>query len=705
MPPITKQRVCYAFSVPNAKNDRFYRIFRLLNLSFFGNLHKRGISRTRCAAKAQAVIEFLRQFKTSDFMPFTGYISMNNSILFSKRPIFLFLFVFAVFSIGCFSSNENEEEINSEYRVDPNKPLDGSVLGDFIPLPSELELAHLGKKNDLNLRWLFSDGLYGCFMQPGKIKRSELDRKLGERSLADFLGLNLLSNVFPGIPIDYNSVDKLILASKTETFERPITRGNIQEYELVSNFSFVLNLFYSEPVSPEPYLQKMFPGMNIATEVMIKELPGGGKYYELPRFFQAREEYRFYFPQDGKTVVVFTGTDSAFEDMMSQNTSGAIFERMGRLDLQSTDAAMLLTIEGSYGMQEQMYGIVQQVNMMFPNVLSPELQKLLAQHTRSFTLLLNTGASMDEPAFSIQISTETPENAEEIRKQARGLLLNMEINYDENSLTEQAVAMFGTPDVLKFVVTLVQSIRVKSQDNQVRLDLNNFESLEDVAARNIGAFLDDMEENIYLSETTAYLNRVGNAMFEYHKENGKFPPNALKDSDGKPLLSWRVLVLPYLGEEEKELFKQFNLTEPWDGPTNRPLLDKMPQLFADARMLSGRNMSDPFNKTTFRVFSSPGTPFSNPDLTVSDVKFRDRTIMLLAVSPKHAVEWTKPDTLEFDENTFYSLFEGKMPMVLFNSDCNMLRFANTPQITHQFMHIISGTEHHHEENTPPDTTQ
>ena len=43
---------------------------------------------------------------------------------------------------------------------------------------------------------------------------------------------------------------------------------------------------------------------------------------------------------------------------------------------------------------------------------------------------------------------------------------------------------------------------------------------------------------------------------------------------GKPLLSWRVHLLPFL--EENELYEQFKLDEPWDSPHNIKLLDQMP---------------------------------------------------------------------------------------------------------------------------------
>ena len=70
------------------------------------------------------------------------------------------------------------------------------------------------------------------------------------------------------------------------------------------------------------------------------------------------------------------------------------------------------------------------------------------------------------------------------------------------------------------------------------------------------------------------LMALGLGFHHYHDEHGAFPPARLLAKDGKPLLSWRVLLLPYLKEEK--LFREFKLTEPWDGPHNSKLLTKMP---------------------------------------------------------------------------------------------------------------------------------
>src|SRR5258708_4361628 len=75
------------------------------------------------------------------------------------------------------------------------------------------------------------------------------------------------------------------------------------------------------------------------------------------------------------------------------------------------------------------------------------------------------------------------------------------------------------------------------------------------------------------------LSQVARAMLDYAKAHkDQLPPDALRNKLGKTLLSWRVLILPQLGEEA--LFREFELDEPWDSPHNIKLLQRMPSAFA-----------------------------------------------------------------------------------------------------------------------------
>jgi RNA polymerase sigma factor (sigma-70 family) len=141
-------------------------------------------------------------------------------------------------------------------------------------------------------------------------------------------------------------------------------------------------------------------------------------------------------------------------------------------------------------------------------------------------------------------------------------------------------------------------------------------------------------------ESQNRLKQLALAMHNYAAEYGQFPPAALYSKDGKPLLSWRVLLLPYL--DQGELYSQFKLDEPWDGPTNKKLLDKMPEIFSIPG--KGRKGHD----TIYQVFTGKGTVFPSPMASkISDITDGTSNTILIAEGAD-PVPWTKPADLPFD---------------------------------------------------------
>ncbi|MEM6330147.1 MAG: DUF1559 domain-containing protein [Planctomycetota bacterium] len=69
------------------------------------------------------------------------------------------------------------------------------------------------------------------------------------------------------------------------------------------------------------------------------------------------------------------------------------------------------------------------------------------------------------------------------------------------------------------------------------------------------------------------------AMLNYEAARRELPAQAICDAEGKPLLSWRVAILPYI--EEQALYEQFHLDEPWDSEHNRKLIPLMPAVYRD----------------------------------------------------------------------------------------------------------------------------
>jgi hypothetical protein len=89
------------------------------------------------------------------------------------------------------------------------------------------------------------------------------------------------------------------------------------------------------------------------------------------------------------------------------------------------------------------------------------------------------------------------------------------------------------------------------------------------------------------------LHQIGIAMDNYNGNSGRLPPAVVYDRNGKPLYSWRVLLLPYI--EQNNLYNQFHLNEPWDSPHNKSLLSQMPKTY---RHPSSRSTTD----THYQVF-------------------------------------------------------------------------------------------------------
>jgi RNA polymerase sigma factor (sigma-70 family) len=96
------------------------------------------------------------------------------------------------------------------------------------------------------------------------------------------------------------------------------------------------------------------------------------------------------------------------------------------------------------------------------------------------------------------------------------------------------------------------------------------------------------------------LKLIALAMHNRHDTYGFFPASAIYGKNGKPLLSWRVELLPFL--EQDNLYKQFHLDEPWDSEHNKKLLDKMPDVF---RVPGQKDKSGTF----YQVFVGEGTMF------------------------------------------------------------------------------------------------
>jgi hypothetical protein len=108
-----------------------------------------------------------------------------------------------------------------------------------------------------------------------------------------------------------------------------------------------------------------------------------------------------------------------------------------------------------------------------------------------------------------------------------------------------------------------------------------------------------------------------------------------------PLFSWRVALLPYLGQGE--LAKEFKMDETWDSPHNQTLLARMPAVYAAPGTKGETGL------TYYQVFVGQDTPFNGMEPPRFPVKFMDGTFStFLIVEAGDAVPWIKPEDVPYD---------------------------------------------------------
>ncbi|WP_337177219.1 DUF1559 domain-containing protein [Paludisphaera sp.] len=141
------------------------------------------------------------------------------------------------------------------------------------------------------------------------------------------------------------------------------------------------------------------------------------------------------------------------------------------------------------------------------------------------------------------------------------------------------------------------------------------------------------------------LKCIAVALLNYHDANGALPPAYSTDASGRPLLSWRVLILPYM--EYADLYNRFRPDEPWDGPNNIRLLDEMPPGFACATLQPNVSHSTPGRFTNFLAAAGPGTAFPGGEpVKLADIKDGLDETILVVESDQAEVPWTAPIDLD-----------------------------------------------------------
>jgi Protein of unknown function (DUF1559) len=135
------------------------------------------------------------------------------------------------------------------------------------------------------------------------------------------------------------------------------------------------------------------------------------------------------------------------------------------------------------------------------------------------------------------------------------------------------------------------------------------------------------------------LKQIGLAMHNFHDTYGHLPM-AILDKNGKPLLSWRVAILPFI--EQDNLYRQIKLDEAWDSDHNKKFLAKMPNIYKSTRAKAAAD------ETFYRVFVGNGAMFDKKERVGFNKITDGLSNTIMAIEAGESVPWTKPDELEYD---------------------------------------------------------
>ena len=598
----------------------------------------------------------------------------NNNILIALAIIFVIAVVAFTFL--------------APYYFNPDTDSGQDMPSEFVmPQLTDAEREKLGPKNGLTtLDWLPSNGMYGMIASPRRLLESPLLAGGEEFIAQQLVGLTM-------VPLDMKKVELLLNCTALKQVVIPPQPGEPVTPQMLPIPFLCYYVQLTEPLDKQATIN-MFVPPNRGFQPPKMRTVEGKEVYDLPAGFPLKTHALVFL--DEKTILYVLGDEELLTDVLDgKPPTGPLADRMSRVQVNDTDLVFVGSAET--GLPPIPPEILE--NFSKNNGLPETLVKTLLDNFRAIQLTLNLSAGENGPILALKYEALKPEGAKDVTK-----ILNEQIVFYRSSLSllqpkkTETENPAGTPvenDLAKLGGQVLDSIDISTQESVVSASFRLFPTLPTYISeffQNQRQRLANMEaqerQRMIFENVFQRIKSIRNYMIMYHNEKGEFPPAAICDAAGNPLLSWRVALLPYMGE--KELYSQFNLNEPWDGPTNRPLIGKMPAIFGDTRAY------DP-TRTTIRLFNSEGTLFGKPNLKMTSILGPQTTIMLVAVAPENAVQWTQPDTLAPCESVedYIKLFGPMMPIQFFGDNhgsapLDIVPETEYPKLLEQLKNMIEG---------------
>jgi Protein of unknown function (DUF1559) len=148
------------------------------------------------------------------------------------------------------------------------------------------------------------------------------------------------------------------------------------------------------------------------------------------------------------------------------------------------------------------------------------------------------------------------------------------------------------------------------------------------------------------------LRQIGLALQSYHQVYKSYPPAWVADGKGRPVHSWRVLILPHL--DQADLYSRYDFSEPWNGPNNIKLAMQMPEVFACP---SHSGQSKPF--TSYAAIFGKECVFRGAEpVAVSDIRDPAGTTLVLGEVLRVNLHWMEPTEILVEAHSLVGAPDG-----------------------------------------------
>ena len=451
-----------------------------------------------------------------------------------------------------------------------------------------------GNANDLDTSIISSDAFAALVVKPQRLLSQSWAQdekiKAGLLELVDRLGFS---------PMDCKTM--LVAISPPQTPE---------------DIPMVGRMDFETPIDLSSIAQEFGDALSLIEE-------GGVSYF-------VTSDQKMAYRSAGEGVIYFGELKRLRQLEQKSSAAGALARRLRGIEL-SGDATLLVDFAPIRPLLAQAASMTQQPFAgPSPEEEGVPLEKLLAQ-LDSLSMSLDTAA---EEVVVAEMDLGDSELAAQIAASSKKQISQFKII----GPLALSAALSGVPDdVSSAVSTLLYGVlgglKITSSDNQVVAKLRLPNNIAD-QFQVLLAYAGQLQLQEERSESFAVL---GNALAEV-LEQGYVPPSIEDhpewfDADGQSKLSWRVHLLPLLGEAE--LHARFKLDEDWDSEHNLELLEEIPEIF---QSVEGSSQS------SFLGFGGGGMSMASGTLhKTDDLKDdADLTIMLMDVGDRLAVPWTQP---------------------------------------------------------------